>query len=78
MRRCDNRLNPPVRLANGRGYFFHCDFFNAWEERTLKAMVEPPRRPTVLRARADRGAALPGWRTLTVRAVGSPRPPEDR
>jgi cytochrome P450 len=37
-----------------------------------------PHRPTVLRARADRGAALPGWRTLTVRASGSPRPPENR
>lgn len=29
-----------VRLAGGRGYSFHYDFFNAWEERTLKAMVE--------------------------------------
>jgi hypothetical protein len=29
-----------VRLASGRGYSFHYDFFNAWEERTLKALVE--------------------------------------
>ena len=29
-----------VRLASGRGYSFHYDFFNAWEERTLKAMVD--------------------------------------
>ncbi|WP_425583608.1 DUF1996 domain-containing protein [Streptomyces macrosporus] len=29
-----------VRLAGGRGYSFHYDFFNAWEERTLKAMVD--------------------------------------
>lgn len=29
-----------VRLASGRGYSFHYDFFNAWEEPTLKAMVE--------------------------------------
>ncbi|MET8568952.1 cytochrome P450 [Streptomyces sp. NPDC004783] len=27
-----------------------------------------PHRPTVRRARVDRGAALPGWRSLTVRA----------
>ncbi|MEV6399489.1 cytochrome P450 [Streptomyces sp. NPDC051907] len=27
-----------------------------------------PYRPVVVRARVDRGAALPGWRTLTVRA----------
>ncbi|MER7699206.1 cytochrome P450 [Streptomyces sp. NPDC096095] len=37
-----------------------------------------PHRPTVLRARVDRGAALPGWRTLTVRAAGGPRPRENR
>ncbi|MGV9935630.1 DUF1996 domain-containing protein [Streptomyces olivaceoviridis] len=29
-----------VHLASGRGYSFHYDFFNAWEERTLKAMVD--------------------------------------
>ncbi|WP_406054445.1 DUF1996 domain-containing protein [Streptomyces sp. NBC_01077] len=29
-----------VRLASGRGYSFHYDFFNAWDERTLKAMVD--------------------------------------
>jgi hypothetical protein len=29
-----------VRLAGGRGYSFHYDFFNAWEERTLKALVD--------------------------------------
>lgn len=29
-----------VRLASGRGYSFHYDFFNAWEERTLEAMVD--------------------------------------
>ncbi|MFE0450634.1 DUF1996 domain-containing protein [Streptomyces sp. NPDC058914] len=29
-----------VRLAGGRGYSFHYDFFNAWEERTLRAMVD--------------------------------------
>ncbi|MEU5215438.1 DUF1996 domain-containing protein [Streptomyces sp. NPDC020807] len=29
-----------VRLASGRGYSFHYDFFNAWEERTLKALVD--------------------------------------
>jgi cytochrome P450 len=28
-----------------------------------------PRRPVVVRARADRRAALPGWRSLTVRAT---------
>ncbi|MFI1018757.1 cytochrome P450 [Streptomyces sp. NPDC020965] len=28
-----------------------------------------PHRPTVVRARADRHAALPGWRSLTVRAT---------
>ncbi|GHE08660.1 cytochrome P450 [Streptomyces alanosinicus] len=30
-------------------------------------------RPAVVRARADRTAALPGWHTLTVRATSSPR-----
>ncbi|MGW2840996.1 DUF1996 domain-containing protein [Streptomyces sp. NPDC001493] len=29
-----------VRLASGRGYSFHYDFFNAWNEPTLKAMVD--------------------------------------
>ncbi|MER7950539.1 DUF1996 domain-containing protein [Streptomyces sp. NPDC096079] len=29
-----------VRLSSGRGYSFHYDFFNAWEERTLKALVD--------------------------------------
>ncbi|ALO99884.1 Putative secreted protein [Streptomyces hygroscopicus subsp. limoneus] len=29
-----------VHLASGRGYSFHYDFFNAWEERTLKALVD--------------------------------------
>ncbi|GAA3892028.1 DUF1996 domain-containing protein [Streptomyces sedi] len=29
-----------VRLASGRGYSFHYDFFNNWDERTLAAMVE--------------------------------------
>ncbi len=29
-----------VRLASGRGHSFHYDFFNAWEERTLKALVD--------------------------------------
>jgi hypothetical protein len=29
-----------VRLASGRGYSFHYDFFNAWEDRTLKALVD--------------------------------------
>ena len=28
-----------------------------------------PLRPVVVRARADRRAALPGWRSLTVRAT---------
>ncbi|MEU9762368.1 cytochrome P450 [Streptomyces sp. NPDC047985] len=39
-----------------------------------------PRRPVVVRARVDRRAALPGWRTLTIRAL-SPNttpPAEDR
>ncbi|MFF6999010.1 cytochrome P450 [Streptomyces sp. NPDC008313] len=35
-------------------------------------------RPAVLRARVDRGAALPGWRCLTVRAADARRSPEDR
>ncbi|MFJ1680658.1 MULTISPECIES: cytochrome P450 [unclassified Streptomyces] len=34
---------------------------------TLAALAS--HRPTVLRARVDRGAALPGWRSLTVRAT---------
>ncbi|MFI9808612.1 cytochrome P450 [Streptomyces sp. NPDC052301] len=34
---------------------------------TLAALV--PYRPTVVRARVDRGAALPGWRSLTVRGT---------
>ncbi|MFJ2628626.1 DUF1996 domain-containing protein [Streptomyces sp. NPDC087532] len=29
-----------VHLSSGRGYSFHYDFFNAWEERTLKALVD--------------------------------------
>ncbi|WP_426368477.1 DUF1996 domain-containing protein [Streptomyces sp. E-08] len=29
-----------VRLSSGRGYSFHYDFFNAWEEPTLKALVD--------------------------------------
>lgn len=29
-----------VRLASGEGYSFHYDFFNAWDEPTLAAMVE--------------------------------------
>ncbi|MFI5900171.1 DUF1996 domain-containing protein [Streptomyces cyaneofuscatus] len=29
-----------VRLASGRGYSFHYDFFNAWDDATLKAMVD--------------------------------------
>ncbi|MET9777849.1 cytochrome P450 [Streptomyces sp. NPDC006367] len=38
-----------------------------------------PHRPAVLRARPDRGAALPGWRSLVVRATtGHRRPPEHR
>ncbi|WP_208106579.1 hypothetical protein [Streptomyces sp. GC420] len=31
-----------------------------------------PYRPVVVRARADRRAALPGWRSLTVRATAAP------
>lgn len=39
-----------------------------------------PRRPVVVRARVDRRAALPSWRTLTVRAVATRTadPMEDR
>ncbi|MGW4892504.1 DUF1996 domain-containing protein [Kitasatospora sp. NPDC004240] len=29
-----------VRLASGRGFSFHYDFLNAWDERTLKALVD--------------------------------------
>ncbi|MGW7297969.1 DUF1996 domain-containing protein [Streptomyces sp. NPDC054829] len=29
-----------VRLASGRGYSFHYDFFNAWHEPTLAALVQ--------------------------------------
>ncbi|MFD5144811.1 DUF1996 domain-containing protein [Streptomyces sp. NPDC058401] len=29
-----------VRLSSGSGHTFHYDFFNAWDERTLNAMVE--------------------------------------
>ncbi len=29
-----------VRLASGRGYSWHYDFFNAWEPRTLAALVK--------------------------------------
>ncbi|MFE6667280.1 cytochrome P450 [Streptomyces sp. NPDC057697] len=43
---------------------------------TLAALAA--HRPTVLRARVDRGAALPGWRSLTVRATDSHRAPENR
>jgi cytochrome P450 len=43
---------------------------------TLAALA--PHRPTVLRARVDRGAALPGWRSLTVRASDARRSPENR
>lgn len=38
---------------------------------TLAALA--PHCPTVLRARVDRGAALPGWRSLTVRATSNCR-----
>ncbi|NBE50179.1 cytochrome P450 [Streptomyces boluensis] len=38
---------------------------------TLAALA--PHQPTVLRARVDRRAALPGWRTLTVRATRTGR-----
>ncbi|MFF4041291.1 cytochrome P450 [Streptomyces sp. NPDC001816] len=43
---------------------------------TLAALA--PHRPTVLRARVDRGAALPGWRSLTVRAADARRSSENR
>jgi hypothetical protein len=29
-----------VRLASGSGHSFHYDFFNAWDDRTLKALVD--------------------------------------
>lgn len=29
-----------VELASGEGYSFHYDFFNAWDEPTLKALVD--------------------------------------
>ncbi|MFJ2766296.1 DUF1996 domain-containing protein [Streptomyces sp. NPDC087300] len=29
-----------VKLASGRGYSFHYDFFNAWDPATLKALVD--------------------------------------
>ncbi|MDK0524105.1 hypothetical protein [Streptomyces sp. ML-6] len=45
-------------------------------EDTLAALA--PHRPTVVRARVDRGSALPGWRSLTVRAADAPRSPENR
>ncbi|MFF9765316.1 cytochrome P450 [Streptomyces sp. NPDC014636] len=41
---------------------------------TLAALA--PYRPAVVRARVDRRAALPSWRTLSVRATSAPR--EDR
>ncbi|MEU0009029.1 cytochrome P450 [Streptomyces sp. NPDC006314] len=43
---------------------------------TLAALA--PYRPTVLRARVDRSAALPGWRSLTLRAADDHEHPEDR
>ncbi|MER5634309.1 cytochrome P450 [Streptomyces nitrosporeus] len=43
---------------------------------TLAALA--PHRPAVLRARVDRSAALPGWRSLTVRAAGDARPQDRR
>ncbi|MFI5685447.1 cytochrome P450 [Streptomyces sp. NPDC051636] len=43
---------------------------------TLAALA--PYRPTVLRTRVDRSAALPGWRSLTVRAADDHAHPEDR
>lgn len=29
-----------VKLASGAGHSFHYDFFNAWDDRTLKALVD--------------------------------------
>lgn len=44
---------------------------------TLAALA--PHRPAVVRARVDRAAALPGWRSLTVRAADDHhRSPENR
>ncbi|MFD7458822.1 MULTISPECIES: cytochrome P450 [unclassified Streptomyces] len=43
---------------------------------TLAALA--PYRPAVVRALVDRGAALPGWRCLTVRAAHRPEPTENR
>jgi cytochrome P450 len=43
---------------------------------TLAALA--PHRPTVVRARVDRGAALPGWRSLTVRATAARKSPENQ
>jgi hypothetical protein len=28
-----------ARLSSGRGFSFHYDFFNAWDDRTLTALV---------------------------------------
>jgi len=36
-----------------------------------------PYRPVVVRARADRGSGLPGWRSLIIRASTRSRPPAD-
>ncbi|MGW7201154.1 cytochrome P450 [Streptomyces chryseus] len=43
---------------------------------TLAALA--PYRPSVVRARVDRGAALPSWRCLVVRAGSGPERHEDR
>ncbi|MEU1077285.1 cytochrome P450 [Streptomyces sp. NPDC005878] len=43
---------------------------------TLAALA--PHRPIVVRARVDRRAALPSWRSLTVQATTAPRSPENR
>ncbi|MDQ8704018.1 cytochrome P450 [Streptomyces sp. LHD-70] len=43
---------------------------------TLAALA--PHRPTVLRARVDRAAALPGWRSLTIRATDHTASPDHR
>ncbi|MGW0185796.1 cytochrome P450 [Streptomyces sp. NPDC003362] len=43
---------------------------------TLAALA--PYRPAVVRALVDRGAALPGWRCLTVRAAHRLEPTENR